>query len=417
MNDKLLYERILGLSDPWYVDDVQIDFKASTITIKVDHKPGTPFKCPECNASGIVHDHRTRRWRHLNTCQLHTIIEANVPRISCSEHGVHTIAVAWAEKSSHFTALFEALVISWLKEASIAAVSEHLSLSWSEVDTIRSRAVARGLRRRQATPIIAMGVDETSFQKRHEYVTVIIDKTGDKVIDVLDDRGQASLTDYFKTIPDELRNGISSISMDMWDPFICAVRNVFENWQELICFDKFHVAQHFGKAVDKTRALEHREQLKKYGESTLTGTKHDWLRNASRIDNRSRRWFMELTHQALKTARAWAIKETASRLWDYSSRAFAQKAWNHLLNWIRRCRLDPVIKVGNTIKTYLWGILNAIQQKVTNAKAEAINSRIQWIKKMACGFRSRTRFREAILFHLGGLDLMPKNVQLCHQIS
>jgi transposase len=29
---------------------------------------------------------------------------------------------------------------------------------------------------------------------------------------------------------------------------------------------------------------------------------------------------------------------------------------------------------------------------------------------MACGFRNRQRFRRAIFFHLGGLDLMPAGV-------
>ena len=42
---------------------------------------------------------------------------------------------------------------------------------------------------------------------------------------------------------------------------------------------------------------------------------------------------------------------------------------------------------------------------------EAKNARIQWVKKMACGFRNRERFRMAILFHLGGLNLMPKSLK------
>jgi transposase len=417
MNDKALYEQILGIVGPWYVEDVFIDFKAGTITIKVDHKPGAGFKCPECGHDGIIHDHRIRRWRHLDTCQLQTIIETTVPRISCPVHGVHTAGVSWAEKNSHFTAIFEALVISWLKEASIAAVAERLSLSWDEVDTIRSRAVARGISRRQLQPITSMSIDETSFQKRHEYVTVLTDRTGDQVIDVLEDRGQEALTTFFKAMPDTHRISLTAITMDMWDPYICAVRNVFDNWQSIICFDRFHVAQHFGKAVDKTRATENRELLKEYGESVLAGTKFGWLRNASLIDNRTRPSFMELTRSALKTARAWAIKETAAQLWHYVSRTCAQKEWEKLLGWIRRCRLESVIKVGNTIKTYLWGVLNAIEKKVTNAKAEAINGRIQWIKKMACGFRNRKRFREAILFHLGGLDLMPDGVKFSHHES
>jgi len=53
---------------------------------------------------------------------------ADVPRVECSEHGVVTVDVPWAEPGSGFTALFEALVIDWLKEASVLAVSRQLSL-------------------------------------------------------------------------------------------------------------------------------------------------------------------------------------------------------------------------------------------------------------------------------------------------
>jgi hypothetical protein len=53
-----------------------------------------------------------------------------------------------------------------------------------------------------------------------------------------------------------------------------------------------------------------------------------------------------------------------------------------------RTRLEPVKKVGRMIRTHLWGILNAIVHGVTNARLESINARIQWVKKMACGFRN-----------------------------
>ena len=63
------------------------------------------------------------------------------------------------------------------------------------------------------------------------------------------------------------------------------------------------------------------------------------------------------------------------------------------------------------IRRYLRGVLNAIIAGVSNAMLEAKNSRVQWVKKMACGFRNRKRFRMAILFHLGGLNLMPKSLK------
>lgn len=46
--------------------------------------------------------------------------------------------------------------------------------------------------------------------------------------------------------------------------------------------------------------------------------------------------------------------------------------------------------------------------------SESVNSQIQRIKKRACGFRSRERFGEAILFHLGRLELYPASVRFAH---
>jgi len=165
-------------------------------------------------------------------------------------------------------------------------------------------------------------------------------------------------------------------------------------------------ASHFAKALDKVRAREHRELA---GDSPLSRSKHHWLRNSDRTDNRSsrRRQFMSLTKLNLKTARAWRIKEAASLLWSYQYIGVARKRWIQLLGWISRSRLEPMIKIGKTIRRYLWGILNAIKHKVNNSMLEAKNTRIQRIKKIACGYRSRERFKTAILFHLGKLDLMP----------
>jgi transposase len=58
--------------------------------------------------------------------------------------------------------------------------------------------------------------------------------------------------------------------------------------------------------------------------------------------------------------------------------------------------------------------MNGATTSVTNARAEAINSRIQWLKRMACGFRNRENFRNAIYFHLGSLDLYPETLKSAH---
>ena len=97
-------------------------------------------------------------------------------------------------------------------------------------------------------------------------------------------------------------------------------------------------------------------------------------------------------------------------LWHYSTRGWALKAWKRWLSWAFRSRLEPVRKVARMIRAHLWGIVNAIILKSDNGRSEAMNRKIQQIKRRACGYRNRERFRNAIYFHLGGLDLYPKGV-------
>src|SRR5690606_40795423 len=103
-----------------------------------------------------------------------------------------------------------------------------------------------------------------------------------------------------------------------------------------------------------------------------------------------------------------AMKETARGLWTYTSRGWARRAWTKLIDWMARSRLKPMTKVAGTLREHLWGIINAVVLGATNAHLESVNAKIQALKKRACGYRNRTRFRHAILFHCGGLDLHPQ---------
>ena len=62
------------------------------------------------------------------------------------------------------------------------------------------------------------------------------------------------------------------------------------------------------------------------------------------------------------------------------------------------------------------GNLHAVVLRTTNAAPESMNARVQRIKRMTCGYRNRERFRNAILFQLGGLDLIPR-LDSTHTIS
>ena len=407
VRDRELYAKLLGIEDPWFVRDVDARLEKSEVEVHIGFEPDARLECPECGAPCGRYDSRTRSWRHLDTMQYRTVLTADVPRVNCKTHGVKQVRVPWAESGSRFTALFESLVIDWLSEASISAVAKMLRMSWDEVDGVMSRAVARGLARRESQPLRRIGVDETSFQKRHEYVTVVYDVERSRVLEVLDGRKQEDLENFFWDTPLEHISTLEAISMDMWPGYINAVKNHVESADKKICFDRFHVAKHFGDGVNRVRTQEAAE-LRAAGDKTLVGTRYLWLQNPENMkpDNKTR--FETLRDTSLKVARAWAMKETARGLWDYSTRGWAQRAWNRLIDWMSRSRLDPMIKVAKMLREHIWGILNAIALNASNAHLESTNAKIQALKKRACGYRNRARFRHAILFHCGRLDLHPQ---------
>lgn len=403
MQDRELYARILDVERPWHVIDVALDVEAGRVEVMVEHRGSVC--CPRCGKPCAGYDVRRRQWRHLDTCQFRTLLTADVPRVKCEEHGVLQIEVPWAEPNSRFTALFERVVIDWLHEASLAAVSRRMHLSWDQVDGIMARAVRRGLARRDEVQPRRIGIDETSYQKRHEYVTVVTDLDASRVLDVADGRKSECLDAFFTGLGEERCSAIDVVAMDMWPAYLKAVGRHLPN--AAVAFDKFHVARHLGEAVDTVRKQEHRE-LRREGDESLKRTKYLWLQNPSKM--KDDRWSRldALRSTTLRTARAWAIKEEAMQLWDYVRPTWARRAWERWLGWASRCRLTPMVRVGRMVRKHLDGIVNAVVLRATNALSESMNAKIQRVKARACGYRNRARFRNAILFHLGGLDLHPR---------
>jgi transposase len=285
-------------------------------------------------------------------------------------------------------------------------VAAQLGLGWEATAGIMNRAVRRGLARREVTLPAHTGIDEVSFQKRHEYVTVVHDAEKGVVVHVADGRKRECLDTFYESFSDEERVAVVSVRMDMWAAYIASTLEHIPDAQTKLAFDKFHVAQHLAKAVDQVRRQENKTLLAQ-GDERLKGTKYLWLRHPNHFSKDRWAVFEPLRTGTLRTARAWAIKTLAMELWRYRHRTWARKAWLRWYSWAIRSRLEPIKKVARMIKRHLEGILTAVVLGVTNARAEGLNAKIQWIKATARGFRNRERFRDAIYFHLGGLDLYP----------
>jgi len=399
------FSAALALPRPWKVQRVDLDEERKLFDVHVVHSGRTRLACPNCGETGPGYDSRPRRWRHLDACGYQTWLLCDLPRMKCPEHGIIQIAVPWAEARSRFSAPFECVVIDWLHVAPITAVAKMMRLSWSATAGIQKRAVERGLERRGPLGATRIGVDETSFRKRHRYVTIVSDQGRSKVLHVASGRKRVSLESFYESLPEEELARIESVSMDMHRPFVTATALHVPNAADKIAFDKFHVVKLFTDAVDKVRRAENRSLVAE-GEKALVGSKYVWLTSPKNMKSAMRTRFKDLKRMGLKVGRAWSVKEAVSGLWNYTTRVGAIRGWLKLCAWASRTRLAPVIKASQTVRRNLLGILNAVVHRVTNAGAEGLNSRIQELKKRAHGYRNEDSFIAAIYFHLGGLSLL-----------
>ena len=415
MRDTELYQMLLGLTAPWEVSAVSIapasaDRPLGEIAVEVAWRSQTPLVCPSCGQGVARYDSRPRRWRHLNTMQWKTFITADVPRVNCPTCGVKQVRVAWAEDASRFTELFEAFAVQVLKAVRSKVQAQGLTaLSWDQVDRIMERAVARGLDRRSLEGLRYVGLDEKSFGKGHDYVSVLHDVVQRRVLDVVPERTREATDTLWATVPEAQRQGLKAVAMDMWEPYLEATREAAP--QALIVHDKFHAARELNKAVDLVRRKEHRE-LKAQGEETLTKTRYLWLKNPKHFTERQRSHFAALQLDTLKVGRAWAIKEAFAPFWNYHYTGSARKFFDRWYFWATHSRLLPIIQAAKTLKRHLPGLLAYTKHRITNAVAEGTNGKIQLLKANARGYRNFAQYRISILFHCGGLDLYPSGCAL-----
>jgi transposase len=268
------------------------------------------------------------------------------------------------------------------------------------------RAVRRGKDRKAHRLPRYLAVDEKSFAKRHKYETLVCDLKKGTVEYVADERKEASLAASLSGFTEAARARVIAVAMDMGDPYIAAVRTLVPGAEEKIVFDRFHVMSHVSKAVDTVRRQEHKE-LHSRGDETLKGTRYLWLWNQEKIPEWRQPEFEALRKKDLKVGRAWAIKENLRELWACGSEEEGRSFFQRWYGWASRSRLAPVVKAARTLKHYLGGVLRSLRHRITNACVEGINSKIETIKRMACGFRNREHYKTAIDFHCGGLDLYP----------
>ena len=187
---------------------------AVEVTVHVEHDSGVRPACSHFGTPCPGYDQRARTWRHLDTSQFKTLFVAAVPRMTCPTDGVVTIKVPWAKSGSGSPPCMKRS--SWTGSGRRRfKPSPVKSLRWNTIGCLLQRAGKFGLANRTLETPTRIGIDETSFRKGHDYVTVVTDQPRGQVLHVADERRTRSLVSYDDTLPEIQKAGLESIVTDM----------------------------------------------------------------------------------------------------------------------------------------------------------------------------------------------------------
>ena len=109
----------------------------------------------------------------------------------------------------------------------VADVARHLQLDWKTVKAIDKQFLEAQYGQPNYNGLRILAVDEISLRKGHRYLTVVLDYETGCVLYVGKDRKAKTLSRFFNQLTAKQRKSIEAVVMDMWDPYIKAVKKNF----------------------------------------------------------------------------------------------------------------------------------------------------------------------------------------------
>ena len=400
-----LFQKALGITTPWEIISVQFDNETKRLDIHIDFKRGATFTDSENPEKAYkAYDTVKKTWRHLNFFQHECYLHARVPRIKRDDGKVRLIPPPWSGVVSGFTLLFEALLIQLCKSMPVHNVCQLTGVSDYKIWRVLLIYVMGAKFDEDFSMLKAIGMDETSIAKGHEYITLFVDLKKRRTIHISDGKGSQTVADFVETLKD--KNGkssqISDVSCDMSPAFIKGVREHLPEAE--ITFDKFHVLKIINEAVDKVR----REEVKT--QPILKGKRYPLLKNDNSLTRKQKALKEELTlsKQNLKSVRAMHIRESFQQIYQADNLDDFEKRLKQWFYWATHCRLKPMIKAAKMVKRHWQGIVRWKDSQINNGILEGLNSVLQAAKRKARGYKAE-HFKIIAYLLTGKLDFSKVN--------
>ncbi len=350
---------------------------------------------PRCHACGrpaqTVHSATRKFVRDLSLAGFSLILQIEYRKIWCGScGGVRVEQLEFVDTHQRVTHRLAAYAAQLCKAGlSVEAVARHLELDPKTVKAIDKAALEAEFGQTTYDGLKRLAIDEIAVKKGHNYMTVVLDYDTGRVIWMGEGRQNDTIDKFFEAMPTEVREGIEAMAIDMWEPYINAVKR----WcpQADVVFDLFHVVKAFNKVIDDIRNQEFRKAGGDLRE-LLKGSKYLFLKNWGNLKRDGRVQLDEILALNTRLNTIYWLKDLLAHIWDYYYPGWAMKM---LAEWCEVARLDghpALAKFAAMLERHQYGIISHCKHQIHTSKLEGVNNKIKVIKRIAYGFHDLEYF-------------------------
>ena len=370
----------------------------NTTFVMLETKPKA-HNCPKCgNSTSRVHDYRLQRIKHIPFGINSSILILRKRRYACLCGKRFYENYPWLPRYQRMTKQLIMYICHQLRETvSYTHVAKQANVSIPTVIRTFNRI---SYPKPTKMPKVLCIDEFRGNAETGKFQCILVNgaRKHEHVIDILPDRTQSHLSEYFLDIPRHERLKTKFFITDMWEPYRDIAKTFFPNAKIIV--DKYHFVRQISWAIDRIRRRLQKTmpvKLRKY----YKNSKRLILKPYDRLDHeqKERCDLMLLYNDDLRKAhflKEWFYKICKEKRYSIIRSEFT--------NWIKNAESSGIKDfedVANTYRRWYKEILNAFKYKYTNGPTEGYNNKIKVLKRVSYGIKNFSRFRNRILHTCG----------------
>lgn len=385
-----LLSQLLGLPG-FFVKDIIDKPKKIILTLE---RQGFPI-CPECEQVYLLttKDSREQVIEDLSIFGKRCLLRFKKYRINCECGYKGTEHIDWCPRYQRFTNRYKNWIYEFCKRMTGIDVARIFGISKHTVYRLDKVGIKEELSRQNEISPKRISLDEISRKKGHRYCTIITAPFEKMILDVKKGRKSTDIKSFFESKGEKWCENINSVAMDAWPAYKKIVKKYCTKAK--ICYDHFHLAQHFSRAIDMLRVKEAKKSGNK--KDFYKGTRWLLLKRPEKLNDNQKDIINKLFQINKRLYKAYILRDEFRQIFRGTT---AHSRLIRLTNWIKRAKevhISEITVFAKKIDKWKPYIANSLRYNTSNSFSEGINAKVRVIQRMAYGYKDFEYLRLKII--------------------